>query len=288
VAAAPLLIVDAPALLYRAYFALPDTIRAPDGAAVNALLGTLNYLLREVDERAPRAVVVCLGQESASYRTQLYPDYHRARPPMPDDLRGQFHAAPGLFRAFGWHLADHEALEADDLLAAHAEAEAAAGGHALLLTGDRDLFQCASERATVLLVRTGRDGPDEFGPREVRRHYGVDPSQVPDFIALRGDPSDGLPGAPGIGAKTAADLLQRHGSLENVLAATYRERPRVGAALREAEARLRVFKDIATLRPPAVERVADAPTDRGGGAAAARQLGMSRLARRLEGAVAAA
>jgi len=278
----PLLVVDAPSLLYRAYFALPDSIKGPDGRPVNALLGMLNYLLRAVDDHDPRAVIACFGQESANYRVELYPPYHAARPPMPDDLRSQFASAPELFEAFGWYAADDDALEADDVLGSHAAAEAQAGGRALILTGDRDMYQAATDRVSVLYVRTGREGPEEVGPKEVKRRYGVTPEQVPDFIALRGDPSDGLPGAKGIGEKTAADLLRRHGSLENALEHTVAERPRVGAALRDQREELLAFKEIATLRPVAVARVADRPTDRAKGAAAARAIGMNRLAERLE------
>src|SRR5881392_2377022 len=121
-----------------------------------------------------------------------------------------------------------------------------------------------------------------MGPDEVLEAYGVTPEQVPDFIALRGDPSDGLPGAKGIGAKTAADLLRRKGDLEHVILGAVREKPAVRRALIEQAAELRVFRDIATLRTVPLERPPDAPTDFAGGAAAARALSMNRLARRLE------
>lgn len=286
-AAAPLLSVDAPALLYRAFFALPKSIRGPGDKPVNALLGTLNYLLRTVEDRAPRAVVACFGQESARYRVNLYPPYHRDRPPMPAELRDQWAVAPRLFEAFGWHVANHGELEADDLLGAYAAAEADAGGEALILTGDRDMYQCADDRVTVLFVKTGRQGPEEVGPREVEERYGIPPALVPDFIALRGDPSDGLPGAPGIGPKGAAALLQRHGSLEKVIEHAD-ESPRFTGVLRKHQEELLVFKDIATLRPPEVSPVPDRPTDRATGAVAARGLGMGQLANRLEQAVATA
>jgi 5'-3' exonuclease len=179
-------------------------------------------------------------------------------------------------------VADDDSLEADDLLGSHAALEEEKGGSALILTGDRDMYQAATEGVHVLYVKTGNDRPEEVDPREVRRRYGVTPEQVPDFIALRGDPSDGLPGAKGIGEKTAADLLQRHGSLEVALEHTIGERPRVGAALRDQREELLAFKEIATLQRVKVKRVRDRKTDRKGGAAAARALGMNRLAERLE------
>jgi DNA polymerase-1 len=273
-------------MLFRAYYALPDSIVGPDGKPVNALLGTANLILREVEQHQPRAVVLCFGPDAASYRTELYPAYHAEREAaMPDDLSPQFAASRDFFEAFGWTVATSDSLEADDLLGTYASCEAEMGGHALLLTGDRDMYQCAGERITVLYVKTGGGkGAEEVGPAEVRERYGIDPELVPDFIALRGDPSDGLPGAKGVGPKTAADLLRRHGSLEAILENAIREpRPKLRGALIEARDDLLAFKDIATLRDAGVEPPPDRDTDWHGAAAAARKRGMNRLAERLEG-----
>jgi 5'-3' exonuclease len=270
-------------MLFRAFYALPDSIVGPDGKPVNALLGTANLVLREVEVHQPRAVVLCFGPDAASYRTELYPAYHAEREAaMPDDLSPQFAASHDLFEAFGWTVATSDSLEADDLLGTYARREAEAGGRALLLTGDRDMYQCAGERVTVLYVRTGSKGAEEVTPEGVRERYGIDPEQVPDFIALRGDPSDGLPGAKGVGPKTAAELLRRHGSLEAVLDNAIREpRPKLRGALLDAREDLLAFKDIATLRDAGVERPHDRPTDWAGAAVAARERGMNRLAERL-------
>ena len=202
---------------------------------------------------------------------------------MPDGLTPQWADARAFFEAFGWTVAVSDSLEADDLLGTYASREAEAGGEALLLTGDRDMYQCAGERVTVLYVRTGNKGAEEVTPEEVRARYGVGPEQVPDFIALRGDPSDGLPGAKGVGPKTAAELLRRHGSLETILDNAIRERrPALRGALIDAREELLAFKDIATLRDAGVQRPPDRPTDWAGAAAAARERGMNRLAERLE------
>jgi DNA polymerase-1 len=279
----PLLVVDAPSLLYRAFFALPTTITDASGRPVNALLGALNMIMRVVADRGPRAVVLASGPDAADYRAEAYPPYHGERPPVPDDLAPQFDAAPEFFESLGWFWAYTPDLEADDLLHSYAVAEEADGGSALLLTGDRDLFQCASDRTTVLYVKTGTKGVEDVDPAEVRRRYGVPPELVPDFIALSGDPSDGLPGGKGIGEKTAADLLKRHESLEAALAAWSRERPaRVAGALRDQADELRTFKDIATLRTIEVELPPDTDTDFESGARAARERGMEQLAGRLE------
>jgi 5'-3' exonuclease len=172
-------------------------------------------------------------------------------------------------------------LEADDLMHSLTVAETEAGGRSYILTGDRDMFQCANDSVRVLMQRARQQGPDDMGPDEVLEAYGVTPEQVPDFIALRGDPSDGLPGAKGIGAKTAADLLKRKGDLEHVILGAIRETPSVRRALIEQADELRSFKDIATLRTVAIERPPDRSTDWAGGATAAEALGMGALAKRL-------
>jgi DNA polymerase-1 len=278
---APLLVVDAPFLLYRSFFALPESITGIDGHPVNALLGATNALLRIAADRPPRAVVMCFGAEAAAYRIDLYPPYHADRPPVPDALDWQFEQAPEFFAAFGWNSLGSDTVEADDLLGSLALTEAAAGGQTLILTGDRDMYQCATEHTSVLFLKSGKVGFEAVDPAEVERRYGVPPTLVPDFIALRGDPSDGLPGAPGIGAKTAADLLGRHGSLDAVLAAGGAERPRIAAALSDNADALLAFREIARLRITELERPRDAPTDLAGGADVARRFGMGRLADRL-------
>ncbi len=280
----PLLAIDGPFVLYRSFFALPDSITDGESHPVNALLGAVNLILRIAADRPPRAIVVCFGAEAARYRVDLYPDYHAHRPPVPDALEWQFQHAPDLFDAFGWTTACTDDLEADDLLGALAAAEVAAGGRALIMTGDRDMYQCAGERVSVVYLKQGASGFEEVDPAEVRRRYGIGPELVPDFIALRGDPSDGLPGAPGIGAKTATALLRQHGSLEGAIAAADGERPKIAAALRDNADALRAFRDIATLRSADVPLPDDRETDLKGGAAAARGHGMNRLAERLENA----
>jgi 5'-3' exonuclease len=224
------------------------------------------------------------GAEAAEYRVELYAGYHAQRPEVPDELQPQWADAPAFFGAFNWSVIAVEDLEADDLLGSLADVETAAGGEALLFTGDRDMFQCVGER-TAVLFPTGRGEPERIGPAEVRARYGIEPAQVPDFIALRGDPSDGLPGAKGIGEKTARELLVHHGSLDALLEAAASPRtplrPRVRAALLDDAAALRDFREIATLRPVALERPPDAPTTWQRAADAAAERGMNRLAERL-------
>jgi DNA polymerase-1 len=277
-----LLAVDGPFLLYRSFFALPDSIHGLEERPVNALLGAANVLLRVAADRDPRAIVVCFGAEAADYRVALYAPYHADRPPVPDALAWQFEQAPEFFAAFGWSSQSSPDLEADDLLASLASAETSAGGETLILTGDRDMYQCVGDQVSVLYLKSGISGFEEIDASEVKRRYGIGPELVPDFIALRGDPSDGLPGAAGIGPKTAAELLKRHGSLEGALAGWIRERPKVAGALKDSASELRSFRDIAALRIIDVERPEDRHTDLAGGAEAARRYGLNRLAQRLQ------
>jgi 5'-3' exonuclease len=284
----PLLAVDAPSMLFRAFYALPESITGGGDTPINALLGTANLVLREVEQHDPRAVVLCFGPDAADYRVELFDGYHAERPEVPEGLVPQFEDARAFFEAFGWVVHIHDSLEADDLLGSYAKREAEAGGTALVMTGDRDMFQCASDRVTILYVRTGGRGAEPVDPADVRRRYGVPPELVPDFIALRGDPSDGIPGAKGIGEKTAADLLSRHGSLDAALDGAVRESSaRVRGALLDQREELLRFREIATLQEVDVELPPDTPTDLEGAAAAARERGMNRLAERLEKAASA-
>jgi 5'-3' exonuclease len=288
---APLLIADVPWLLYRAYFSLPKSIVGADGQPVNALLGTVNAILAVLEARPARAVAACMGAEEAAYRVELYPGYHAQREPMPPELATQWDKAPALLESLGWTFATDAELEADDVMFSFALAEVAGGGdgdgRASLLTGDRDLYQAVNDQVAVVLPGKRGAPPTEIGPAQVRERYGIDPALVSDFIALRGDPSDGLPGAPGIGAKTAAELLNRYGPLEEVLKVAGEDdsdmRLRTALALSENAELLLNFKRIATLVPiDGIVRPTDRATDFAGGARMAAELGMKQLATRLE------
>jgi 5'-3' exonuclease len=281
---APLLVVDLPSMLFRAFYALPSSIKNPQGQPVNALLGAANLILGQVEEHHPRAVVLCIGPDAAAYRVELYPAYHADREEaFPDELGDQWEDSADFFSAFGWTVATHDSLEADDLIGSYARREQEAGGRALLMTGDRDMFQCAGKGVKVLYVRTGVRGAEEIGPAQVKERYGIPPQLVPDFIALRGDPSDGLPGAKGVGEKTAAELLRKHGSLEKLLDTAFKiQKPGLRKALLDDPEQLLAFKEIATLRNEKVRRPRDKRTDYRSAAKAARERGMNRLADRME------
>ena len=234
----PLLAVDGDSLAHRAYHALPKTIRRLGGRPAGALTGFSNMLLRLWESEAPRAILVAWDTlETPTYRHEAFAGYQGGRE-FDVDLLEQLALLPELTEVLGFSCAKGPGYEADDFLAAAAAAEEKAGGTVLVATSDRDAFQLASERTTLLQPVRGVSELARVGPADVRERYGVEPAQVPDFIALRGDPSDRLPGAAGIGPKKAADVLGAFGTLEAALAA--------GRFSAEAED-LRLYRRIATL-----------------------------------------
>ncbi len=241
VARRPLLVIDGNSFAHRSYHALPKTILRRGRKPAGAILGFANLLLRLYREEAPRAVLVAWDTpEEPTYRHEEFPAYQSGRE-FDDALLEQLDLIPKFVTACGFQNAKVPGFEADDFLAAAAAAEERRGGIVLIASGDRDTFQLASICTTILYPARGQ-GMTRVGPAEVRTRYGVDPTQVPDFIALRGDPSDKLPGAPGVGAVGAATLLQRFGSLEAALKA--------GRFPAQAES-LRLFRQIATMNSKA-------------------------------------
>jgi 5'-3' exonuclease len=214
---APLLVVDGDSLAHRAYHALPKTFRRAEGKPGNALLGFSNFIMRLWQSEEPRAVLVGWDSlDTPTYRHELFEGYQGGRE-FDDDLLEQLDLLPELVRAFGFAAAKAPGFEADDFLAAAVRDEEKRDGQALVVTSDRDSFQLASGQTTILQPTRGVSELARIGPAEVRERYGVDPEQVPDFIALRGDPSDKMPGAKGVGPKTAASLLTQYGTLEAML-----------------------------------------------------------------------
>ena len=237
----PLLIIDGDSFAHRSYHALPKTILRRGNKGAGAIVGFANLLLRLYEAEHPRSVLVAWDtQEALTHRHEKFAAYQSGRK-FDDALLEQLAVLPEFVAACGFVNAKAPGFEADDFLAAAVGAEERRGGTALVASGDRDTFQLASPATTILFpLRAGEMA--RIGPAEVRERYGVDPKQVPDFIALRGDPSDKLPGAPGVGPKGAADLIRRYGSLEAMLAA--------GRFPAQTET-LRLFRSIATMDPSA-------------------------------------
>jgi exodeoxyribonuclease-3 len=269
----PLLVIDGDSFAHRSYHALPKNIRRKGDKPAGAILGFANLLLRLYRTEQPRAVLVAWDTlERPTYRHEKFPDYQSGRE-FDDELVEQLKAIPQFVAACGFANAKAAGFEADDFLAAAVFAEQRRGGTVLVASGDRDSFQLASEKTTILYpVRAGEMA--RIGPAEVRERYGVDPPQVPDFIALRGDPSDKLPGAPGVGAGGAAALLRKYGSLDAILAA--------GRFPQQAQ-NLRLFRAIATMdrKAPLPRFAAQKPTWEKA-AALARRWQLMQLAGRLD------
>jgi DNA polymerase I len=220
-------VIDGDSFAHRAYHALPKSIK------LNAVVGFTNMLVRLWEAEQPDAVLV--GWDTLStptYRHEAFAAYQSGRV-FEESILEQLEVLPDVVRACGFAAAKADGYEADDFLAAAARAW---DGDVLAATSDRDAFQLVSDRVTVLQPTRGVTEIARIGPAEVRERYGVEPEQVPDLIALRGDPSDKLPGARGIGPKKAAEILREHGTLEAVLAA--------GRFAAEAED-LRLYRRIA-------------------------------------------
>jgi exodeoxyribonuclease III len=270
----PLLVIDGDSFAHRSYHALPKTILRRDGKPAGAILGFANMLLRLYQTEQPRAVLVAWDTlEVPTYRHEKFAAYQSGRE-FDDALLEQLDVLPEFVAACGFKNAQAPGYEADDFLAAAVAAEERRGGIVLVASGDRDTFQLASDNTTILYpVRAGEMA--RIGPAEVRVRYGVDPRQVPDFIALRGDPSDKLPGAPGVGAAGAAGLLRKYGTLEALLQA---------GRFSAHDKNLRLFRSIATMdtKAPLPSLATQKPTWRKA-AAVAEGWDLKQLAKRLNG-----
>jgi DNA polymerase-1 len=233
----PLLIIDGDSFAHRAYHALPKTIRRSGDKGGGAIVGFANFLLRFYESEHPRAVLVGWDTlDEPTYRHEALETYQAGRE-FDDELTEQLDILPEFVAACGFASAKAPGYEADDFLAAAVAREERLGGTCIVASGDRDSYQLASKRTTIVQpIRAGELA--RIGPAEVRERYGVDPKQVPDFIALRGDSSDRIPGASGVGPVGAASLLERFGTLEKLLAA--------GRYAAQAE-KLLLYKSIAMM-----------------------------------------
>ena len=263
-----LFLIDGNSLAYRAYFALPDTIATSRGEPTNAIFGFASMLVKILTEYGPKATIV-VWDAGMSGREQQYEPYKAERKPRPDLLREQWPHLEPLVDAFGYENVRVEGYEADDVIASLAERAKEAGIPVMIVTGDRDAYQLA-ENGAVRVMTTSRGITDTrvYDREGVVERYGVPPELVTDFIGLKGDTSDNIPGVPGIGDKTAAQLLQQYGSLEGVLShveeisGTKRRQN-----LTENADLARVSKQLATLLRDIdagvdVTEIADRPLDR--------------------------
>lgn len=242
-----LLLIDANSLIHRAFHALPP-LTSPDGRPTGALYGLASILLKILREEGPRYVAACFDRPEPTFRKEAYADYKAHRPKAPDTLVSQLIEAHTLFLQFGIRTFEEPGLEADDLIASLVARLRRPGLTITILTGDLDALQLVEGREVV--VRAPRVGISDtviYDEQKVKERYGIPPARLPDWKALVGDPSDNIKGAPGIGPKTAASLLSRRGSVEEL----YRhleEAPRERARLEQAREQVLLAKHLVTLR----------------------------------------
>ena len=271
----PLLLLDSAAMYFRSFFALPEKMTAPDGTPVNAVRGFLDAIARLVTAHRPARVIACWDDDwRPAFRVEAIPSYKEHRladdggEDVPDALAAQVPIIIDVLAALGIARLGSPGYEADDVIGTLVAREVAAPDRAqeiLVMTGDRDLFQLVDDEAGVVVLypMRGHKEPPRIDEAWLREKYGVDSGQAyADMATLRGDPSDGLPGVPGIGEKTAATLLSRFGTLEGVIAAAHGGEPGLSATQRT---RIRAAADYLAVAPTVVQVARDAPVadDRG-------------------------
>ncbi|MGN1368310.1 MAG: DNA polymerase I [Aristaeellaceae bacterium] len=246
------LIVDGNSLMHRAYHALP--LMDADGVYTNAIYGFLNMLLRVIKEENVRYIAVCFDEHGPTFRHTAYPDYKAGRSATPDELRQQFRTIRELLTEIGVRWYTLQGWEADDLLGTLSLRAEGSDVRPLLLTGDRDALQLVDGTTELMFTRKGISETILFTPARVHEEYGFGPEQVTDWKGLAGDSSDNIPGIPGVGDKTAVKLLQKYGTLENVLANTDKEKGKLRERLETWQEQARMCKELAMIRR-------DAPVD---------------------------
>jgi DNA polymerase I len=242
-----LFLVDGNNLAYRAFFALPEELQTTDGQPTNALLGFTNMLFKLLSDYAPHGVAVAWDTRP-THRTEIAETYKEGRRPMPDLLREQFPHFRPIVEAFGYRNLEFEGWEADDVIATLATRADEAGIKTCVVSTDRDAFQLCSENVSLMMTPRGVADVNVYTPERVELRYGIRPDQVPDFIGLKGDTSDNIPGIPGIGDKTAGQLIAQYGSLEEVVAHADELSPARGRAVREHAEQAASSKLLATMR----------------------------------------
>jgi DNA polymerase I len=242
-----LFLVDGNNLAYRAFYALPEELATSEGFATNALLGFANMLFKLLADYRPRGVAVAWDTRPV-HRTEQLETYKIERKPMPDLLREQFPYFRPIVEAFGYRNLEFDGWEADDVIATLAHRADEAGIKTTVVSTDRDAFQLVSDNVALMMTPRGVSDVHVYTPERVELRLGIKPEQVPDFIGLKGDASDNIPGVPGIGDKTAGQLIAQYGSLEEVLDHVDELTPARSKAIREHADQARAAKELATMR----------------------------------------
>src|SRR5499425_790469 len=244
---ADLFLVDGNNLAYRAYFALPEELATSEGFSTNALLGFTNMLFKLLSDYRPKGVAVAWDTRPV-HRAELSERYKSDRRPMPDLLREQFPHFRPIVEAFGYRNLEFEGWEADDVIATLATRADEAEIRTCVVSTDRDAFQLVSDNVVLMMTPRGVSDVNVYTPERVEARYGIRPDQIPDFIGLKGDTSDNIPGLPGIGDKTAGQLVAQYGSLEEVLEHVDELTPARSKSIAEHADQARGAKHLATMR----------------------------------------
>ena len=250
-----LLLLDGHSLAYRAFYALPvENFSTASGQPTNAVYGFTSMLINSLRDLDPTHVAVAFDVSRVTFRSEAFEGYKANRAKTPDEFRGQVDLIRDVLTAMGIRFLEREGYEADDLIATLVSQAEAAGMETSVITGDRDAFQLVSPKTTVLYPRKGVSDLARMTPEAVEEKYGLTPEQYPDFAALRGDPSDNLPGIPGVGEKTATKWITEYGSLAGLVDHAAEVRGKTGDALREALPQVLVNRQL-------TELVRDVPLD---------------------------
>jgi DNA polymerase I len=242
-----LFLVDGNNLAYRAFYALPEELATSEGFSTNALLGFANMLFKLLADYRPKGVAVAWDTRPV-HRTEALETYKSERKPMPDLLREQFPFFRPIVEAFGYRNLEFEGWEADDVIATLADRADQAGVKTTVVSTDRDAFQLVSDNVALMMTPRGVSDVHVYTPERVELRLGIKPEQVPDFIGLKGDTSDNIPGVPGIGDKTAGQLIAQYGSLESVLEHVDELSPARSRSIREHAEQALAAKELATMR----------------------------------------
>ncbi|HWO42794.1 MAG TPA: DNA polymerase I [Candidatus Eisenbacteria bacterium] len=241
------MLLDGHSLAFRAFFALPDTLVTSSGQVTNAVYGFTAMLIKLLADERPQAVVVCFDRGSPQFRLDQYGDYKAGRAEAPDAFRQQLPLIREVLKALRIPTIEVEGYEADDLLATLAKGCSEAGCEVVLVTGDRDILQLVRDRVSVIMTRRGISDVTRYDRAAVLERYGIPPEKWIDFAALKGEPSDNLPGVPGVGDKTAAQLIRKYGGIEEIIAHADELPPKLRDAIKQHAEQVRINKELGRL-----------------------------------------
>src|ERR687895_109964 len=241
-------LLDGHSLSYRAYFALPTSLATSSGQVTNAVYGFTSMLIKLLTEERPDRIAVAFDKGAPTVRLEKYAEYKAGRAETPDEFREQLGLIREVLEALRIPIVEGEGHEADDAIATLASKATEQGMEAVVVTADRDFFQLVRPGIRVMFNRRGISDIVDYDERAVQERFGLPPEKYIDYVALKGDPSDNIPGVPGVGEKTASRLIQEHGSVERVLEHVDTLTPKLAKAISAAGDQLVLNKELARLR----------------------------------------